>query len=98
MSSPDHDGLVNLPSVRRGRLTIHSQSVATALHVPTALKLPSVALYVVESTFKCGFDSYRAHHHISACYFTGGRYGMYRANNQHKKNTTGMCTINCSTP
>ena len=44
--------------------TIHSQSVCTALHVFTALKLPSVALYVVEFTFQRGFDSFRAHQFI----------------------------------
>jgi len=30
-------------------------------HVLTSLKLPSVALYVVECTFQGGFDSFRAH-------------------------------------
>jgi hypothetical protein len=40
-----------------------------ALHVFTALKLPSVASYVVEFTFQRGFDSFRAHHlfkHLAA--------------------------------
>jgi hypothetical protein len=26
----------------------------------------------------------------TSAYFIGGTYGIYRANNQHKKNTTGM--------
>jgi hypothetical protein len=45
-----------------GDFTIQSQSVCTALHVFTALKLPSVALYLVEFTFQRGFDSFRAPH------------------------------------
>ena len=31
-------------------------------------------------------------------HFTGGKYGIVRAKNQHRKNTTGMCTINCNVP
>jgi hypothetical protein len=42
--------------------TIHSQSILSALHALRALKLPSVALYVVETTFKCGFESHSLRH------------------------------------
>jgi hypothetical protein len=38
--------------------TIHSQSGSTVLRVLEALKLPSVALYAVETTLKCGFESH----------------------------------------
>lgn len=31
-------------------------------------------------------------------YFTGDRYGSVRAQNQHKKNTMGMCTASCNIP
>jgi hypothetical protein len=41
--------------------TCRSPAVRTALHVPTSPKAPSVAFYVVEYTFLCGFDSFRAH-------------------------------------
>ena len=42
--------------------TCRSPAVRTALHVPTSPKAPSVAFYVVECTFLCGFDSFRAYH------------------------------------
>jgi len=38
--------------------TCHSPAVNAALHVLSCLKLPSVALYVVELTFRGGFDSH----------------------------------------
>ena len=41
--------------------TCRSPAVCTALHVLRSLKLPSVALHVVECTFQRGFDSFRAH-------------------------------------
>jgi hypothetical protein len=45
--------------------TCRSPAVRTALHVPTSPKAPSVAFYVVEYTFLCGFDSFRAHHSLN---------------------------------
>src|SRR5271157_1672294 len=41
--------------------TCRSPAVRTALHVLRTLKLPSVALHVVECTFQRGFDSFRSH-------------------------------------
>src|SRR5579864_3689592 len=37
-------------------------AVCTALHVLRSSKVPSVARYVIETTFDCGFESYSAHH------------------------------------
>ena len=48
--------------------TCRSPAVRTALHVLRSLKLPSVALHVVECTFQRGFDSFRAHHLLSITY------------------------------
>jgi hypothetical protein len=31
-------------------------------------------------------------------YFTGGTYRIVRANSQHRKNTTGICTASCRIP
>jgi hypothetical protein len=45
-----------------------------ALRCITSLKLPSVALYVIECTFLGIFDSFRAHHlfdHLPGCGFQG---------------------------
>jgi hypothetical protein len=49
-------------SEKRPKRTIHSQSIKTALHCFSCVKLPSVALHDVEFTFLFGFDSFRAHH------------------------------------
>jgi hypothetical protein len=38
-----------------------SPAVCVAYHVLRSLKLPSVALYIVETTFARGFESYSAH-------------------------------------
>jgi hypothetical protein len=53
-----------LPRIRFSLLSPFSawQNHTPALHVLRSLKLPSVALYLVESTFQRGFDSFRAHH------------------------------------
>jgi hypothetical protein len=53
---------------RRSKNTIRSQSIKAALHCFLYPKLPSVALHVVEFTFLCGFDSFRAHHLFNLTY------------------------------
>jgi hypothetical protein len=45
--------------------TCRSPAVKTALHCLTSLKLPSVALYVVETTFSSRFESYLRSHSFS---------------------------------
>jgi hypothetical protein len=47
--------------VWRTTSTCCSPAVDAALHVPTSPKMPSVALYDVELTLFCGFESYSAH-------------------------------------
>jgi hypothetical protein len=44
------------------RCTCHSPAVCIAYHLQRLLKAPSVANYVVESTLRCRFESYSAHH------------------------------------
>jgi len=48
-------------AVRNSNYTCRSPAVGTALYELRSLKLPSIALHVVEFTFLCGFDSFRAH-------------------------------------
>src|SRR5438874_1987311 len=46
---------------------VHSQFVKTALRCFSCRKLPSAALHVVEFTFLCEFDYFRAHHLTHSC-------------------------------